>query len=66
MSKEKNSRVRREKVKVPSPLLRKARMLAAARSVSVDDYLEEVLRPALDRDYALIFDDEAPKDENAA
>jgi hypothetical protein len=55
-----------EAVKVPSPLLRKARVLAAARSVSVADYLDEALRPALDRDYELNFDDEAPRDESAA
>jgi hypothetical protein len=45
-----------EAVKVTSPLLRQARMLAASRGVSVQDYLEKALRPVLERDYERIFD----------
>jgi hypothetical protein len=47
---------RRAQVKVPSPLLRKARMLAASKGVSVQDYIEQVLRPMVERDYRGIFD----------
>jgi hypothetical protein len=47
---------KREAVKVPSPLLRKARMLAASKGVPVQDYLEQALRPVLERDYVRIFD----------
>jgi hypothetical protein len=55
MGKANSGRSRRELVKVPSPLLRKARMLAASRGVAVQDYIEEVLRPVLERDYRRIF-----------
>jgi len=51
---------RREAVKVPSPLLRKARMLAASQSIDVRDYLEKLLRPVIEGDYKQLFED-APR-----
>ena len=43
------------RVKVALPLLRKARMLAASRGTDVRTYLDSVLRPILERDYAAMF-----------
>jgi hypothetical protein len=51
----------RTSTKVPSPLLRKARMIAVARDLKLEDYVETVLRPAIERDYHEMFIDE--KDE---
>jgi hypothetical protein len=69
MSNEKSGQARRpgkrEVVKVPSPLLRKARMLAASKGVAVQDYLESVLRPVLERDYEGIFDKKPEGDGGA-
>jgi hypothetical protein len=53
---------KRRAVKVPSPLLRKARMVATSQGVDVRDYLEKVLRPALERDYEQIFEEAQAED----
>lgn len=63
MGKEKSGQSRpgrREVVKVPSPLLRKARMLAASEGIDVGEYLEKVLRPLIETDYEQLFDDVPP------
>jgi hypothetical protein len=60
MGKEKSGQSRpgrREVVKVPSPLLRKARMLAASEGIDVRDYLEKVLRPVIEADYGQLFEE---------
>jgi hypothetical protein len=45
----------RTRTKLSSRLLRKARMVAASRGVDVQDYIEAVLRPVLERDYHGMF-----------
>jgi predicted DNA binding CopG/RHH family protein len=45
----------RTRTKLSSRLLRKARMVAASQGVDVQEYLEAVLRPVLERDYKHMF-----------
>jgi predicted transcriptional regulator len=42
--------MRRMSVKLDQELMRKAKIIAAARKQSVIDYLEEMLRPQIQRD----------------
>jgi len=49
----------RTRTKLSSRLLRKARMVAASQGVDVQEYLENVLRPVLERDYHHMFVDTA-------
>jgi hypothetical protein len=48
----------RTATKVPSPLLRKARMIAAYKGMPLDEYIETILRPVIERDYEQMFADD--------
>jgi len=50
--------------KVDVDLLRKARLVAIYRNVDLFDYLEGLLRPLVDVDYARMFRNEATKEGN--
>lgn len=49
--------MQRTTTKVPSRLLRKARMIAVAHNLRVEEYVEAVLRTAVERDYERMFQD---------
>jgi hypothetical protein len=48
---------KRTSTKVPSPLLRKARMIAVSRDLPLEQYVETILRPAIESDYERMFVD---------
>lgn len=45
--------------KVPVDLVRKARVVATIRSMDIQEYIESVLRPAIEADYRKAIQDEA-------
>jgi len=48
---------KRTSTKIPSPLLRKARMIAVSRDVPLEQYVEAILRPAIESDFEQMFAD---------
>ena len=48
-----------ETVRVDADILRKARIVAAIKGLSLAEYLSEVLRPAVDREHAELVTEEA-------
>jgi hypothetical protein len=45
--------------KIKSDLLRKARMVAAHRNIEIAQYVDSILRPAIERDYDEMISSEA-------